>query len=149
MFREKSCDPHLWDQCVVDLAIHVQVAAYATRSSKHSLCVFVCMFPSVCFQLLSLSSLTSLSVSLSPMLVIRFLNSAVVMVPVPLLSSTRKADRMRSSSLMVFIFSAIMLQNSGNSIKPEPSVSNCKKSPIFIAAQRQLLPVFYTSGIQG
>ena len=46
-----------------------------------------------------------------------------LMVPVPYLSRTLKAIRIMSSSLTAFILSDIMLQNSGNSIMPEPSVS--------------------------
>ena len=48
------------------------------------------------------------------------------MVPLPSLSRTLKAIRIMSSSLMVPILADIMLQNSGNSIWPDPSVSYWK-----------------------
>ena len=57
------------------------------------------------------------------MWVIKCLNVFELMVPLPSLSRTLKAIRIMSSSLVQFILSAIMLQNSGNSIWPEPSVS--------------------------
>ena len=58
-----------------------------------------------------------------PMWVIKCLNVFELMVPLPSLSRTLKAILIMSSSFVQFILSAIMLQNSGNSIWPEPSVS--------------------------
>ena len=58
-----------------------------------------------------------------PMWVMRCLKFFELMVPVPYLSRTLKAILIMSASLTVFILSDIMLQNSGNSIMPEPSVS--------------------------
>ena len=55
----------------------------------------------------------------------RCLKDFELMVPVPYLSRTLKAILIISSSLTAFILSDIMLQNSGNSIIPEPSVSYC------------------------
>ena len=58
-----------------------------------------------------------------PIWVMRCLKFLELMVPVPYLSSTLKAILIMSASLTVFILSDIMLQNSGNSIIPDPSVS--------------------------
>merc|ERR1711974_210539 len=70
-----------------------------------------------------ISIITSSSDKTSPMCVMRCLNSEVSMVPLPSLSRVRKARRTISASSCWLIFWLIMLQNSGNSISPEPSVS--------------------------
>ena len=73
--------------------------------------------------------LASKVLNLSPILVMRCLNSLVVIVPEPSLSSTLNAIRSNSSSPSpppeLSLTTAIILQNSGNSICPLLSVSNC------------------------